>query len=296
MPGRIYSSSPAPSGSSLDGLSLISILFDQSLNWKFVVNSPLSSSQIFGWIPYLITNALGITSDSVKTFALQVYVPSSYQTASDVADLGTMWLGYIPTEQVDALAAMIKAKQSKFYTGSTVQVATELANHVNSGFPLLSVASTSGSGSSPAGPDGGSGDTVGAAGDSGKSRQDAIIGVVSALGGIALLVLVFLVYRSLKRRKQLAHHRLSDPAGMDAATMAGIRPEGRDFDEDSVGGQRRRSFYFAEDSLRGYQGERNEDVAYGHSPQMSQQGMTQRRPIVGGAISAPVLRESSMNW
>jgi hypothetical protein len=295
MPGRIYSSAPVPSGSSLDGLTLISILFDQSLNWKFVVNSPLSSSQIFGWIPYLITNALDIPADSVKTFALQVYVPGSYKTASDVAVLGTMWLGYIPTEQVDALAAMIKAKQSKFYTGSTVPVATELANHVNSGFPLLSVSSTSAGG--PAGVDSGSGSgAIGAAGGSSKSRQDAIIGVVSALGGIALFVLVFLVFRSLKRRRQLAHHRLSDPPGMDAATMAGVRPEGREFDEDSVGGQRRRSFYFAEDSLRGYQGDRNDDAAYGHSPQMSQPGMTQRRPIVGGAISAPVLRESSMNW
>lgn len=231
----------------------------------------------------------------MKTFALQVYVPGSYKTASDVAVLGTMWLGYIPEDQVDALAAMIKAKQSRFYTGSSVAVATELANHVNSGFSLLTVSSTS-SGSTPGVDGSSSGGTVSAAGDSSKSRQDAIIGVVSALGGIALLVLVFLVYRSLKRRRQLAHHRLSDPPGMDAATMAGVRPEGREFDEDSVGGQRRRSFYFAEDSLRGYQGERNDDVVYGNSPQMSQQGITQRRPIVGGAISAPVLRESSMNW
>lgn len=94
----------------------------------------------------------------MKTFALQVYVPSSYKTAADVGDLGCMWLGYVQTELVDTLAAMIKAKQSKFYTGSTVPVATELASHVNSGFPLLSVSSTSINGASPGGVDSGSGD------------------------------------------------------------------------------------------------------------------------------------------
>ncbi|KAG5653650.1 hypothetical protein H0H81_011610 [Sphagnurus paluster] len=202
------------------------------------------------------------------------------------ASLGTMWLGYIPSDQVDNLAAQIKAKQSAFYTGVPDNVAQALASHVNSGFSLKAVAdpnlipSSNGSGGS---------NTSSATSDSSKARQDAIIGVVSALGAIAILVLVFLVYRSIKRRRELAHRRLSDAP--DA--YIGARPEGREFDQDSVGGARRRSFYYAEDSLRGFQ-QRNDDLPYDGRPQ--QPGMTQRRNVLPSAISAPILRESSMNW
>jgi len=199
-----------------------------------------------------------------------------------------MWLGYIPSDLVDALAAQIKAKQSKFYTGVS-GVAADLAARVNPGFSLRSVADSggvNGGGNTGGGP-------TGATSDATKSRQDAIIGVVSALGAIALLVLVFLVYRTMKKKRQLAHRRLSDPPGMDAAAVAGVRPQGTEFDQDSVGGARRRSFYFAEDSLRGYEGERQEqDVAVSGAPTT----MSQRRNVVPATISAPILKESSMNW
>jgi len=144
--------------------------------------------------------------------------------------------------------------------------------------------------------DSGNGNISGPQSSSGssKSRQDAIIGVVTTLGVIALLVLVFLVYRSLKRRRELAHRRLSDPP-VEGAAIAGARPEGREFDQDSVGGARRRSFYYAEDSLRGYQGTPGEEGQY-DSRVSPQSGMTQRRNVMPAAISAPILQESSMNW
>jgi hypothetical protein len=196
---------------------------------------------------------------------------------------------------IDTLAAAIKAKQSPFYTGPALNtVAEQLAQRVNSGFSLRSVADpNTDSGDSGSGSSGSSG--TGATSSGSKARQDAIIGVVSALGAIALLVLLFLIYRSIKRRQQLAHRRLSDPPDM------GVRPDGREFDRDSVGGARRRSFYFAEDSLRGFQGDRQDD-AFDQRMMMQQpqQGpgasVTQRRNVMPGAISAPILRESSMNW
>jgi hypothetical protein len=224
--------------------------------------------------------------DQIKTFALQVYVSTAYTSAADSADLGTMWLGYIPSDLVDTLAAQIKAKQSKFYT-AVHGVAADLAARVDSGFDLRSVSDSGGS--TGGGNTGGTGPT-GATSDNSKSRQDAIIGVVSALGAIALLVLVFLVYRTMKRKKQLEHRRLSDPPGMDAAAAAGVRPQGTEFDQDSVGGARRRSFYFAEDSLRGYEGERQEQEFVGPSAP----GMTQRRNVVPATISPPILQQSSV--
>lgn len=215
-----------------------------------------------------------------------------------------MWLGYIPTDLVNQLAAEIKAKQSPFYMGVADPVARSLAQRVDSGFSITSVAGTSGLNPGAGGAAGGVGGVSGAtSGGDSRSRQDAIIGVVSALGAIALLVLVFLVYRSMKTRRQLAHHRLSDPPGMEDVAVAGVRPEGREFDEDSIGGARRRSFYFAEDSLRGYQQpgsnaerERQEDVWSNAGTGAGAGAMSQRRNVVPATISAPILRENTMNW
>lgn len=242
-----------------------------------------------------------ITAETVKNYALQVHIPTTYRSPQDAAELGTMWLGYIPSDQVDTLAALIKAKNSRFYTAAPNPVARALAQHVNTGFNLVSVRDPIAGGGS--GGEGGGADQIGATSDGSKARQDAIIGVVSALGAIALLVLIFLVYRSLKRRKEMAHRRLSDPPG--PADLAGYRQEGREFDQDSIGGQRRRSFYFAQDSLRGFQGQEEtysylqhqQGGGYGATAHGGQQQMSQRRGMPqGGAISAPILQQSSMNW
>lgn len=222
------------------------------------------------------------------TYALQVLIPNDYQGPSDASDLGCTWLAFIPSSMVDTLAAQIKAKTSAFYKDST-GVAQDLAERVVPGFSVLSVPDPiSGGGSNGSG---GGGDNDADNGDGGKSRQDAIVGVVSALGAIALIVLVFLVYRSMKRRKALAHRRLSDPPN----EVLGVRPEGREFDQDSVGGARRRSFYYAEDSLRGYEHQANPQDQL--MQDVSPSGIvTQRRNIAPDAISAPVLKASTMSW
>ena len=209
----------------------------------------------------------------ILTWALQVYIPTSYHSPADADQLGTLWLGYVPSNVVTTLAQEILAKQSKFYTGESDTVARALAQHVNSGFDILSVSDPN-----PSGP---------SSGDGGKSRRDTIIGVVTSLGGIAFFVLVFLAYRIMKNRRDHAHRRLSDPSNLDSP---GIRPEGQDFDQDSVGGARRRSFYYAEDSLRGFQDPEQERVT---GPSV----MTERRTVVPGTpISPPVLQQSSLNW
>jgi len=284
MPARIYSQDQIPPTQDLTGLTLISILFNSALNWPFVVGNPVASSQIFAYFPTVIQTALELPTEQVLTFALQVFVPDTYHSTADAAKLGTIWLGYIPTGQLDALASQIKAQSSPFYKGTT-GIPAELAAKVNPSFPINSVPDPN---VSPTSSGNSSGSSSSSSSD-GKIRQNAIIGVVSAFGAIALLVLAFLVFRSYKRRQELAHHRLSDPS-----QVHGLRPEGREFDQDSLGGQRRRSFYFAEDSLRGFQGDRPEEANY-DSRVNPTTGMSQRR-VVPATISAPILRESSMNW
>lgn len=101
-------------------------------------------------------------------------------------------------------------------------------------------------------------------------------------------MLAFLVVRALKQRRDLAHRRLSDaPQGGDM--YVGARPENQDFDRDSVGGQRRRSFYYAEDSLR-------DGIPVGAGENVSEAGMRERRPVNANMIGTPVLRDNTMNW
>jgi hypothetical protein len=228
---------------------------------------------------------LGITSDKVKSFALQVWIPNSYKGPSDVSQLGTTWLGYIPSPLVETLAAQIKVRTSLFYTGQPSPY-SDLASHVNPAFDIMTVTATTGI---PGSGGSSNGNPSGAASDS-RTRENAIIGVVSALGGITLIVLGYLIYRAVQKRRELAHRRLSDPP---TNPFIGEAPPGRNFDQDSIGGQRRRSFYFAEDSLRGFSEPNYTNDGARLSPEQAS-GLN-RRPIAGN-IGPPVMRENSLNF
>lgn len=266
-----------------------------------MAGSSQSQGQILSWFPVVLEASLGLSSSQVVTYALQVYIPDSYTSTADVDQLRTTWTGYIPSDSVDTLAQLISAKSSAFYT-STPDPYHTLAEHVDPSFTLDLVQNPS-SGASTGSSSSSDSSTVSTSSDS--SRQDAIIGVVSALGGVTLIIIGVLVFRSVKRRKEMAHRRLSDQAA--ANTLPYGDRAGRDFDQDSVGGQRRRSFYFAEDSLRGasqpadpqtqamasgMHGVSETEYSYRNSPEQ----MRERRPVMAGQISAPILQQSSMNW
>ncbi|KAH9060221.1 hypothetical protein EDB87DRAFT_641593 [Lactarius vividus] len=297
LPARIYPPTQVDPNS-LTGFSLVSILFDQFLSWPFVAQNTQSQGQLFLWLPTIIQSALGLPSDQVKTFALQVFLPAAYRDPADVDMLLTTFLLYIPSGQVPVLANQIKVISSPFYTSLGEPYKT-LASHVNPAYSLTSVQDPN------AVPGTGATSSVNSSGN--KSRTDAIIGVASALGGLALVVLGVLIYRSVKRSRDLSHRRLSDP---NAPNDPYPDRTGRDFDQDSVGGQRRRSFYFAEDSLRGQQAVQQTAVPVAQPQHVMQQvsqveysyrtspdGVRERRaPVVAGAISAPILTQSSLNW
>ena len=304
LPARIIPGAGGvnPDVDDLNGFTLIAILFDRGLNWDTVVHNSDSPGQIFSWLPILIQTALGISGmrfpclhrishltvsigDQVKTFALQVWVPNSYKGPSDVSQLGTTYLGYVPTPLVETLAAQIKAKTSLFYMGQPSPY-KDLASHVDASFDITTVTATAGI---PGSGGSNNGSPSGATGDS-RTRENAIIGVVSALGGITLIVLGYLIYRAVQKRRELAHRRLSDPP---TNPFIGEAPPNRNFDQDSIGGQRRRSFYFAEDSLRGFSEPNYTNDGARLSPE--QVSGLNRRPIAGN-IGPPVMRENSLNF
>jgi len=272
----------------LDGYAPVSIMFDTSLGWQFVSQNPQSAGQILAYMPVVLQAALGLTADQVMTFALQVWEPSTYTGPSDADQLRTVYIGYIPEGQVETLAQQIKALQSPFYT-ATSGIPFSIAQHVDASFAVNAVANPIGNNGAGGGSSGdGSGQTSSASG-SNNARLDAIIGVCSALGGITLLIIAWLAYRNYKQRQELAHRRLSDPPQLDQSPAPG-----QDFDRDSVGGNRRRSFYFAEDSLRGFAEHSTVQDDRGVGPSSSL--MRERRPIVPGTISTPILRDNTLNW
>ncbi|THU93673.1 hypothetical protein K435DRAFT_669818, partial [Dendrothele bispora CBS 962.96] len=336
LPTRISPPQPLDFNQNLEGYSLISILFNQQLNWKFVTENQAASSQIIVFMPAILQSALNLTADQVKTWVLQVYEPSSYNSTQDADQLGTTFLAYVPTNVTDTLRDEMKVKTSAFYS-STDPRASGLADRVVLGYDIFSVTPPSEDDTSDSAKNDQQSDTSGSS-KSSRTRQDAIIGVTVSLGAIAIIVLAYLVYRAWKRRQETLHKRLSD------AQDPGLRQAGRDFDQDSVGGQRRRSFYFAQDSLRdsviqtqamtqaqtsqvqtqapglgyGYAGYTS--ARGGQQQELQQQQQVQQNPAALTPnryepsrsnsnrmaqmahrkpvpnISAPILQQSSMNW
>ena len=70
MPARIYPPTRLDPNTDLTGFTFIAILFDLELNWPFVVLSPISSTQIFAYIPIIIATALGIQGEFSFLFLL----------------------------------------------------------------------------------------------------------------------------------------------------------------------------------------------------------------------------------
>jgi hypothetical protein len=293
LPARIYPRERLDE-TQLNGESLVALLLDLHLSWQFVVENSQSQGQLFLWTPGVLATALGIPIDRVNVFALQVEVTAAYTGPSDAGMLRTMILLYIPTEMVSVLQNQLRTSNSPLYTILRPPY-SDLASHFDKSFVITSVDANALPG------------TPNVAGlRKNNSRRDAIIGVVSALGGLAFIILGVLVFRSVKRSRELRHRRLLDP---NMPNDPYPDRTGRDFDQDSVGGQRRRSFYFAEDSLRGQQPPavqvvqaQTEHVLHPgyqteYSYRTSPESMRERRvPVVPGAISAPILTQSSLNW
>ena len=58
----------------------------------------------------------------VVATALDIDGTPTYTVPHDVAQLGTIWLGYIPSDQVATLASLISNKKSLFYMLSSASI------------------------------------------------------------------------------------------------------------------------------------------------------------------------------
>ncbi|KAG8697228.1 hypothetical protein FRC09_008003 [Ceratobasidium sp. 395] len=274
---------PVRDANALQGYTLVGVLFTTALNWAFVAKSQEAIGQMFLYGPQMISTGLGIPGDQVKTFALQAYTTKDFN--GDPSQIRTLFLCYIPKDQVDDLAAQLRTKQSDFYTKQTNSISAQLVALVDPTLPPTAIGTgnsgTTGPGSGSNGPDGSSAESMGATGTD-HSRRDAIIGVCVAFAVLLLAVAGWYAVRNAKRRREERHHPINpsyERTGMQSPS-----------DQMS---ERPRSFFFAEDSLRGYQAGAHavsDEYNYRQAPSH------RRVPVQTSAISAPVLRESSLNW
>ena len=79
LPARIYPADVVNPSALPSGDVLCSLLFTSFLPWNFVATHTQSQGQIFSWTPLIVSQALNISSTDAPPFALQVFVPDSYQ-------------------------------------------------------------------------------------------------------------------------------------------------------------------------------------------------------------------------
>jgi hypothetical protein len=84
MPARIYPADRLDSNTDLTGYTFIAILFDLELNWPFVVENSVSSTQIFAYVPIIIATALGIQSKISFSFILLLLISLNRYTNLDI--------------------------------------------------------------------------------------------------------------------------------------------------------------------------------------------------------------------
>ena len=89
MPARIYPPDLLNPSTDLTGYTFIALLFDQQLNWPFVVTDPDSSTQIFAYIPIIIATALGINGEISISFILLLLISICLNRSTNLAICAT---------------------------------------------------------------------------------------------------------------------------------------------------------------------------------------------------------------
>jgi len=186
-----------------------------ALNYKFIVDNPMSSAQIFEYLPLGISDGLGLKKDQVTMHSL---VP--LDTTQMLNYITTLALVYIPSNMVSTLSLDLHIPTTAIYNNDDPSVNT-LMNYINPAIPLtpgsnMETGGTTGtaggnepSSSSPSG-NGNSvfGDTNEQNQSPGKTGATAGIAMVAIGGAAAYGAAMFLIARRYKKRKQ-SHRRSS---------------------------------------------------------------------------------------
>ncbi|GME78112.1 unnamed protein product [Ambrosiozyma monospora] len=209
LPKVITPANSVSSDSSYD--FLITIGFNGSLSYDFVAKSPVTSAQIFEYLPGVLSFAMSDELDSSKIAIKQLlpYITPEVDYLVTVAEV------YIKKSALNKLSQLIQDNASQFYN-NTDDAENSLANLVDSRVPLTGLLtgtdSSSGSdaqGNTPGGLQGlGSMDTasysvqVNANGTQGNHLAGVIAGSSVGVVGYCLVITALYKYRQNHIKKQ----------------------------------------------------------------------------------------------
>jgi hypothetical protein len=203
---------------------LLQLGFDGHLPWSFVATTPLSSSQIFEYIPQALKNAM--PNAAANMFALEPYY--SWQSTGYNA---TLAIFYFPRSKMEALNQMKLNPNSALYQVQS-EAAKTIMSMIDPSIPIEFSGNyptgDSSEGSGSTGGDGGNSDggnetgsTDGSASSSKTKASSVGIGVGVVAGAAAYGAGMFWVARRYRKRKQL-HQRSSSTADqMSQGSAAG---------------------------------------------------------------------------
>jgi hypothetical protein len=247
------------------------------LNWPFVCAND-GGTQIFGYLPKAIYEALNVTEDKVIMQGLKPLDTSSY--TGFVTTLALFWM---PSDLAGTLQAQLRNPPDAFWhnKNETVQQLTDL---VNSAIPLQA-GSLPGDGSPSLTDDPASQQTGGAqnggalGGDIGGSHKvqpkSVGIGVGAVVGALAYGSAMFFVARRYRNRR-LAHQRTSSVPSSGRFTYGSTQAAGPAWMSGARNGR-------LTPSGPGSRGSRGSSSSNGRSIRTQQ-------------ISAPVMAENSLGW
>lgn len=93
-----------------DGYTLITLGFKSALNYNFVVSNPISSAQIFAFLPDMLATPFESTYQNISVLQLVPLQSKSTNYLATVAEV------YFPTSEISTLSALISNSTSPLYT------------------------------------------------------------------------------------------------------------------------------------------------------------------------------------
>ncbi|KAI1007240.1 hypothetical protein K3495_g984 [Podosphaera aphanis] len=184
----------------------VQIGFQWALNYPFVVSHPLSTSQIFTYLPLGIADGLGLKPEQIVVKNL---LP--LDTTAELQFITTVARIFIPTSMVDTLRVDLGIPVSPIYQNPDESVNT-LMNYINPAIPFFpgaimdpgSYPSSTEPHPKPTASDGNSVFNTGSQQSQSSSAKGTTAGIaLAAFGGAAAYgAAMFLLARRYKRRKQ----------------------------------------------------------------------------------------------
>ncbi|KAJ1031575.1 hypothetical protein NDA13_001966 [Ustilago tritici] len=125
-----------------DNTTSIGLLFKQDMKWTWVISQADLTAQIFAFMPELVGQAVSLDASKISTVKLASYSPETGDAATTgtLTTARTLYMAYVPTENVEDIQAMVSNVSSPFYTSAAAGAPQQLANQVDPTFNILSAA------------------------------------------------------------------------------------------------------------------------------------------------------------